>query len=302
MGHSSKLQVTLHSPHPTEATVATWTLPAHVMAGESSREDDDAVLYIQPRIAEALHVKDGDKMDVMIHEVSQRFSFSVMLRARMSCDVWIQDLVGMGVAKSVRTTTSGKEEIVLQETGETFIFPLQYMWKDGSTTPKERKGSARLYFDGISEDSPSGPCGYGFHIVKGTYSARGDELVQGYGFAGMDKSWNEMEYYGLLEGLYWAARLNLRTLHVFGVSETIIKQLTGEYAIKNRRLKMLFDRCRGLLDRNAGMKCIYQRIHRDENGIAESLSNLGIAKKETVISCNWPNINHLMAKETSSTS
>jgi ribonuclease HI len=299
MGHSGKLQVTLHSPNPLEATVATWTLSAHVLAGKSSNEEDDNFLYIQPRIADAIHVKDGDNVDVVVHELSQRYSFPVKLRAKMSCDVWMQDLVEMGIAESVRSTTSGKEEMVIRGTGQVLAMPLQHMWKEGSTTPKERRGSARLYFDGVSRDSPNGPCGYGFHIVKGSYSARGDELVMGYGYAGMEKSCNEMEYYGLLEGLYWAARLNLRNLRVFGVSETIIKQLTGEYTIKNRRLKVLHDKSRGLLDRNAGMKCTYQRIHRDENAIAESLSNLGVAKKETVITCNWPNINHLMAKETS---
>jgi ribonuclease HI len=299
MGPSGKLQVTLHSPHPIEATVSAWTLSAHVIAGKSSNEDDDTFLYVQPRIADALHVKDGDNMDVVVHDLSQRFSFPVKLRARMSSDVWMQDLVGLGVAESVRTTTIGKEEIVLGGTGQSLALPLQYMWRDDSTTPRERKGSARLYFDGVSHDSPNGPCGYGFHIVKGSYSARGDELVQGYGYAGMNKSCNEMEYFGLVEGLYWAVRLNLRNLQVFGVSETIIKQLTGEYTIKNRRLKVLYDKSRGLLDRNAGMKCTYQRIHRDENDIAESLSILGIAKKETFITCNWPNINHLMAKEVS---
>jgi ribonuclease HI len=299
MGVSGRLQVTLYSPNPIEATVATWTLSAHAMAGKSSIEEDDNFLFVQPRIADALHVKDGDHMDVVIHELSRRYSFPVKRRARMSCDVWMQDFVGLGIAESLRTTSTGKEEIMLQGTGQALTLPLQHMWREGSTAPKERRGSARLYFDGISRDSPNGPCGYGFHIVKGFYSARGDDLVQGYGYAGMDKSYNEMEYFGLIEGLNWAARLNLRNLQVFGVSETIIKQLTGEYTINNRRLKVLYDKSRGLLDRNAGMKCTFQRIHRDENDIAESLSNLGIAKKETVITCHWPNINHLMAKEPS---
>lgn len=288
---SGKLQVTLQSSHPTEATVERWTLPAHVLVDG----DGSSVAYLHPRIAEALHIKDGDAVQIIFHELSETNSVSVpiQLRARMSCDVMIPDLVALGIADSVQGS-----EIILRGGVPACPLPPQNMWSTDASIPKERRGAARLYFDGISRDSPNGPCGYGFHIIKGTYSARGEELVQGYGYAGMDKSSNEMEYHGLLEGLYWACRLDLRNLQVFGVSETIIKQLTGEYTIKNRRLKVLYDRVKSLLERNAGMKCKYQRIHREENDIAESLSNMGITKKETVITCHWPHINHLMSRDT----
>ncbi|KAG7370228.1 ribonuclease H [Nitzschia inconspicua] len=296
MGTSVMLHVTLKSPNPVEASVTCWTLPARVTAETSSSEDDPATVYLQPRLAEALHVKEGESMEVTIHEFSKMYSLPIKLKARMSGDVLISDLVGLGIAESVLEDDNKTTEVVLANDGKVVPLPVTPMWYIGDT-PKERRGAARLYFDGISRDSPAGPCGYGFHVVKGTYSARGEELVRGYGYAGMDKSSNEMEYYGLLEGLTWASRLDLRNLTIFGVSETIIKQLTGEYDIKNRRLKFLHDKVKALLDRNAGMKCNYQRIHREENDIAESLSNLGLATKETKIVCQWPQINQLLKRE-----
>ncbi|KAL7530207.1 hypothetical protein ACHAXR_003362 [Thalassiosira sp. AJA248-18] len=155
------------------------------------------------------------------------------------------------------------------------------------------KGSAQLYFDGASRNNPQGPCGYGFHI--GTDGANKSNLIQGSGYAGMKKSSNEMEYEGLIEGLIWATRLDLERLAIFGDSELIINQLTGEYAVINERLMALYEKVQALLAKNSDLVVTFRHIPRESNQIADSLANQAIATRVNVTTCNWSNINSLMA-------
>mmetsp|Transcript_41393 Transcript_41393/g.86884 ORF Transcript_41393/g.86884 Transcript_41393/m.86884 type:complete len:169 (-) Transcript_41393:6-512(-) len=165
------------------------------------------------------------------------------------------------------------------------------MWAGMSAI--QYKGSAKLYFDGASRNNPHGPCGYGFHIE--TDDSNKEPLVQGSGYSGMKKSSNQMEYEGLIEGLVWATRLRLTRLTVAGDSQLIIKQLTGEYSIKNHRLKALRKKVQDLLSRSDELEVNYQHIPREENEIADRLANKAIGARENVTKCNWPNINKLMA-------
>lgn len=48
-----------------------------------------------------------------------------------------------------------------------------------------------------------------------------------------------MEYEGGKASLAWVTRLDLKKLTIVGDSELVTKQLTGEYSIKNQRLKKL---------------------------------------------------------------
>ena len=103
-----------------------------------------------------------------------------------------------------------------------------------------------------------------------------------------------MEYEGLIEGLIWATRLHLTHLTIVGDSELIIKQLTGEYSIKNHRLKLLWEKVQELLRRHHELQVTCQHIPREENQIADRLANAAIDTKENITTCIWPNINKLM--------
>mmetsp|Transcript_47162 Transcript_47162/g.47595 ORF Transcript_47162/g.47595 Transcript_47162/m.47595 type:complete len:116 (-) Transcript_47162:448-795(-) len=111
----------------------------------------------------------------------------------------------------------------------------------------------------------------------------------------MNRSNNEIEYEGLIDGLTWATRLDLETLDIYGDSKLIIKQVTGEYSVKNPRLKALLYKVQELLQKNCDLKCNFQYIPREENNIADSLANQAINLRKNLTTCNWPNINNLMA-------
>ncbi|KAL3907183.1 MAG: hypothetical protein SGILL_008974, partial [Bacillariaceae sp.] len=258
MGVSGPLQVTLKAKRST-APVASWSLPAFAVASRSasvSMAISDDLVVIKPRIADALHIHNQDQVEFQIDELGETFTLKVTVSDAIDSDVLIHDFIELGLADSVQIHRNGCDVFMKEKSNSSsssdastptssassvqhdkiLHLPLQEMWA-GIRSTIERKGSARLYFDGCSRDSPHGPCGYGFHIIKGMHSARGDELIRGYGYAGMEKSNNEMEYYGLIEGLTWAIRLDVETLVIYGASELIIKQVKGEYNIKNPRLK-----------------------------------------------------------------
>ena len=172
--------------------------------------------------------------------------------------------------------------------------PIQCMW--AGLRAIMRKGSAQLYFDGASRNNPHGPCGYGFHIERTDDGSR-DILVQGSGYCGMNRSSNEMEYEGLIEGLIWATRLDLTHLTISGDSQLIIRQLTGEYSIRNPRLKRLNKKVQEILHDPSfsdGLQVTFRHIPRNENRVADSLANDAIETRMNVTTCNWPNINKLM--------
>jgi len=66
----------------------------------------------------------------------------------------------------------------------------------------------------------------------------GKDLVRGYDYQALGSS-SEMEYKGLLEGLTWALRLDLKTLRIHGDSELVIRQCNNEYDVRDPKLKLL---------------------------------------------------------------
>jgi ribonuclease HI len=234
--------------------------------------------------------KSGDIVDFLIAEIGETWSLQITVRDDIKSDVLIHDLLSLSVATSISQDASGMA--INLRSGTVLRCTNQEMWAGMKIV--EKKGSAKLYFDGASRNNPHGPCGYGFHIERTDDGSR-DVLVQGSGYGGMERSNNEMEYEGLIEGLVWATRLDLRHLIVVGDSELIIKQLTGEYSIRNHRLRTLNEKVRGLLDRCDDLEVMYLQIPRNENQLADSLANDAIETRMNVTTCNWPNINRLMS-------
>lgn len=189
---------------------------------------------------------------------------------------------------------SGSDERIETHSGKLLKIEMQAMWA-GMAVVKYR-GKACLHVDGASRNNPQGPTGYGFRITIGDKPNKGDELVRGYGHGGMNRSNNEMEYIALLEGLIWAERLRLKQLVIHSDSELIVRQVTGEYQIRNPRLQELHAKVMPLVNeikKNAQVSI--KQIPRAENSIADCLANLGIDTRENVTACNWRNVNRLMA-------
>ena len=128
------------------------------------------------------------------------------------------------------------------------------------------------YIDGGARGNP-GPAGYGVRIQ----SADGTVLDELDGALGIATN-NVAEYNGLLAALQWAVKNNVSRLHIRADSELLVKQMRGEYKVKNPGLQPLYVRARLLgteLDH-----VTFEHVRRELNKEADRLSNLGMDEAE----------------------
>jgi ribonuclease HI len=125
--------------------------------------------------------------------------------------------------------------------------------------------SARLFTDGGARGNP-GPAAYGYVIEDddGTVLASEGEAI------GVTTN-NVAEYNGLVAGLRRAIELGLRELEVVSDSELMVKQMRGEYRVKNEALRGLSVEA-GRLARELG-RVEYRHVKRAHNELADALVN-----------------------------
>ena len=126
--------------------------------------------------------------------------------------------------------------------------------------------------DGGARGNP-GPAGYGVRIE----SAEGALVDELYGALGVATN-NVAEYNALLAALQWAVDHGERQVHIRADSELLVKQMRGEYKVRNAGLRPLYARARLLvmqLDR-----VVFEHIRRELNEEADRLSNLGMDEAE----------------------
>ena len=128
------------------------------------------------------------------------------------------------------------------------------------------------YIDGGARGNP-GPAGYGVRIEddNGTLLA---ELHGGLGIA----TNNVAEYNGLLAALRWAAGHGARSLRIRADSELLVKQMRGEYRVKNEGLKPLFLSAIALIREIGDVR--FEHVRREFNKEADRLSNIGMDESE----------------------
>jgi len=124
---------------------------------------------------------------------------------------------------------------------------------------------ARLFTDGGSRGNP-GPAAYAFVLEAedGTVlDARGEAI-------GVATN-NVAEYAALVAGLARASELHVSELEVVSDSELLVKQMRGEYRVKNRGLQPLFLEASGLA--RGIPRVTYTAVRREHNELADSLVN-----------------------------
>jgi len=124
---------------------------------------------------------------------------------------------------------------------------------------------ARLSTDGGSRGNP-GPAAFAYVLETedGTVlDARGEAI-------GVATN-NVAEYRGLVEGLRNAVERGVEELEVISDSELIVKQMRGEYRIKNEALRELADEAGGLARRLR--RVTYTAVRREHNELADRLVN-----------------------------
>jgi ribonuclease HI len=82
---------------------------------------------------------------------------------------------------------------------------------------------------------------------------------------------NVAEYSGLVAGMAKAAELGVRELEVVSDSELLVKQMRGDYRVKNEALRMLWEEANDLERRFARVR--YTAVRRAHNELADRLVN-----------------------------
>jgi ribonuclease HI len=131
------------------------------------------------------------------------------------------------------------------------------------------------YIDGGARGNP-GPAGYGARIEApdGTVLA---ELHGGLGIA----TNNVAEYHGLLAALKWAVDHGHPRVRIRADSELLVKQMRGEYKVKNPGLQPLYVRARRLV--TSLDQVVFEHVRRERNEEADRLSNLGMDAAEAAL-------------------
>jgi ribonuclease HI len=125
--------------------------------------------------------------------------------------------------------------------------------------------NAILWTDGGARGNP-GPAAYAYVLEAGdgtVLDARGEAIGHATN--------NVAEYSALVAGLRRAAELGVTALELRSDSELMVKQMRGEYRVKNKDLQQLF------LDASRAARAVgavtYTHVRREHNELADRLVN-----------------------------
>ncbi|HEY7730937.1 MAG TPA: ribonuclease HI family protein [Gaiellaceae bacterium] len=124
---------------------------------------------------------------------------------------------------------------------------------------------ATLFTDGGARGNP-GPAAYAF-VLEADDGSVLDSRGEAIGVA----TNNVAEYRALIEGLRRALELGVGELRVVSDSELMVKQMRGEYRVKNEALKELSAEAARLARRLDDVT--YNAVRREHNELADRLVN-----------------------------
>ncbi len=121
-----------------------------------------------------------------------------------------------------------------------------------------------IYTDGGSRGNP-GPAAYAYVIQR-----HGEVDLEEKCYLGQTTN-NIAEYTGMVKALEHAKELGGRTLIVHSDSELMVKQMNGEYRVKNEGLRPLYQQAVKL--RAQFDKVTFKHVYREQNAQADALCN-----------------------------
>ena len=126
--------------------------------------------------------------------------------------------------------------------------------------------SVKLFCDGGSRGNP-GPAASGFVL----YDAQTDqELDTGGRFLGIATN-NQAEYDSLQQGLQAALKLSASSIAIAMDSELIVKQINGQYKVKNATLRVVYQEVVQLLAQFDHWSI--RHVYRADNKVADAIVN-----------------------------
>jgi ribonuclease HI len=121
-----------------------------------------------------------------------------------------------------------------------------------------------IHIDGAARGNP-GPAAFAYVIAR-----NGEPIIEDHGCLGSSTN-NQAEYTALIRALRRAAELGGRRLRILSDSELLVKQMNGEYRVKNPDLRVLHDEARQLRGRFDAVSI--QHVARAQNAHADRLCN-----------------------------
>jgi ribonuclease HI len=132
--------------------------------------------------------------------------------------------------------------------------------------------TVQIFTDGAARGNP-GPAGIGVVIRN-----EKEVLLEVADYIGKATN-NVAEYMALIRGLEEAIDMGERSVEVFADSELIVKQIKGEYRVKNEGLAPLHYNAKSLIKKFKDFSITH--VPREENEHADLLSNKGIDDQQT---------------------
>ena len=124
--------------------------------------------------------------------------------------------------------------------------------------------------DGGARGNP-GPAGFGVFLSD----QKGQKLGEISQYLG-EQTNNYAEYSALLAALEWAIANGHRNLQVVSDSELMVKQIRGEYKVRNENLQPLFEKAKRLISQLDWFEA--RHVLRGENKKADGLANAAMDK------------------------
>lgn len=133
---------------------------------------------------------------------------------------------------------------------------------------------AVVRFDGGSRGNP-GPAASGFVL-----EVDGEVILEEGHYLGKATN-NEAEYDGLMRGLARAKEFGFASVTVYGDSQLIIRQMTGQYKVRAEHLKSLHLQAKELAGGFSSVK--FEYVPRKENAAADKILNKALDEKADVM-------------------
>jgi ribonuclease HI len=148
--------------------------------------------------------------------------------------------------------------------------------EDLFASPSESSADSIVaYIDGGSRGNP-GPAGYGVAIND----AAGHRIAELSDYLGVQTN-NFAEYSGLLAALEYAVKHGHKALKVVSDSELLVKQMRGEYKVRNETLQQMAHEARGLIRRleSFQIRHVLREQNREADGLANRAMDAGTGRK-----------------------
>ena len=143
------------------------------------------------------------------------------------------------------------------------------------STSSLSQDSIVAHIDGGSRGNP-GPSGYGVAIND----AAGRRVAELSDYLGVQTN-NFAEYSGLLAALEYAVKHGHKALKVVSDSELLVKQMRGEYKVRNETLQQMAHEARGLIRKleSFQIRHVLREQNREADGLANQAMDSGTGRK-----------------------